>query len=64
MSIFTALTPKHLMAFFGLDRYEKARKLSVLIRDTYSTEVLTAKHLAMYLGLPDAEILAGLKGKK
>ncbi len=61
MSIFTEVTPKDLMRFFGLDRYEKARKLAVLIRDTYQAEMLTAKHLAMYLGLPDHEILAGLK---
>lgn len=61
MSVFTELTPKHLMRFFGYKRYETARRMAVLIRDTYGAKVLTIKHLSLYLGLPENEVMSGIK---
>ena len=61
MSTFTELKPKDLQKFFALRTYEAARKMAVHIRDIYNTHILTVKHLALYLGLPESDILHGLK---
>ena len=61
MSVFTEISPKHLMQFFGLDSYEAARKRAVAIRNEYKTKVLTVYHLALYLNLPESKVLEGIR---
>lgn len=61
MCDFSELKPKDLQRFFKLDSYEKARRLAVLIRDTYQAQMLTVLLLSKYLGISTTEVLLGLK---
>lgn len=61
MSNFTQLKPKDLMKFFEIDQYEQARRVSLQIKKQLNTQLLTASHLAKYLGVPVHEVLVSLK---
>ncbi len=58
------LKPNDLQRYFGISKYEPARKMAVAIRDSYGAQMLCVVHLAKYLGLPSHEIIAALSGIK
>lgn len=61
MAAFTLVTPKQLMKFFGIDTYERARRVSLQIRRKTQTNLLTANHIAVFLGVPVSEVLTGIE---
>jgi hypothetical protein len=58
---FSVVKPKDLQRLQGIARYEQARKLFVIIRDSFDTRIVLVYHIAKYFGLPEIEVIAALK---
>lgn len=63
MTAFSPIKPKDIQVLQGIESYEAARRLCVLIRDSCATKLLLVCHVAKYFDVEEKSIILHLTGK-